>query len=382
MKPPLLLCLFLPFLLRAQGIQFEQSSLAEALKIAGAESKFVFIDISTSQCGSCTLMSSKVYPNDRVGHFFNTNFVNLKVDVEKEEGPGLARKYQIASYPTLLFLDTDGRTVHRATGFYRINELLDLAKTALDADHNLMALERKFTDGDRSFELVHALLHAKSAALDPDTGKIVVDYLRTQDDPGTMSNMDLIFRYADDPFSFVFKFMVNNRQKFVERYQEKPVKARIDGVFENYLRRHPDLQLGEVQRAFGVVYPEQSERLASAYRLTYYLQRNDQVHFAEAAVDHYARYPINDVDELNQIAWEFCQRVTDPEMLRKAVDWALKSISIRETNYNQETLAMLYAKLGKKKAAIKAARRSIELATAVGEDPVQARALVERLEKE
>jgi thioredoxin-related protein len=382
MKPLLLFCLLFPLLLHAQGMQFERTTLDEALKKAGRDNKYVFIDAYTSWCGPCALMATKVFPNERVGHFYNTNFVNLRVDMEQGEGPDLAKKYHISVYPTLLFLDTEGRVVHRVSGYYKIDEFMDLGKTALDADRNLMALERKFSDGDRNPELVRALLMAMSAACDPDTGKIMSTYLRTQDDPGTRVNMDLIYQYADDPFSFGFRYMVHNRKKFIDQYQEKPVLNRIDRVFENYLQQHPNLPLGEVQRLFGTVYPEQGERLASAYRLSYYLQRSDHEHFAEAAIDHYKRYPTEDVEELNEIAWNFSQQVSNPDLLKVAVEWALKSIALHETNYNQETLALLYAKLGKKKAAIKAAKRSIELANAVGEDPVLSKALLERLERE
>jgi thiol-disulfide isomerase/thioredoxin len=377
----ILLC-FSPWALPAQvGIQFEHASLAEALQKAKRESKFVFVDGYTSWCGPCKMMSGKVFPDPRVGMFYNTNFVNLKVDMEHDEGPVLAARYDIRVYPTLLYLDADGKVVHRVAGYLNVEEFLETSRIALDPDRNLMALERKYREGDRSPDFLLALLHAKSAAGDPDTGKIAAEYLRKQDDLGSPANMKIILQDVDDPFSEPFKYFINNRKKFVEAFSEQEVSTRIEEVFENYLQKHPNMQLGEVQRVYGAVYPEQGARLASAYRITYYRERSDHLHLAQAAVDHYTRYPCSDVDELNEIAWIFSKEVDDPDLLKHAVEWAEKSISIRETNYNQETLANLYAKLGKKKLAIKAARRSIELAGTVGEDAAQARALLDKLNK-
>jgi hypothetical protein len=159
------------------------------------------------------------------------------------------------------------------------------------------------------------------------------------------------------------------------------VTAFIDQIFENFQQTQPTLSMDQVQGLYSACYPEQGERPASAYRLTYYKQRSDYEHFAPAAADHYARFPSDDPAELNETAWLFAENITDPALLQKALTWAKKSVALSETSNNQHTLARLLAKLGKKQEAAKAARRSIELAKAAGEDFSQAQKLLEELEK-
>lgn len=376
-----LFLLFLPILLTAQnGIRFEHEfPLAEAIQKAKNEGKIVFMDAYTTWCGPCKMMAVKVFPDSAVGAFFNARFVNLKTDMEKGEGPSLALRYGVEYYPTLLFFNAEGQVIHKAVGYHNAEKFIKLAKTATNPATNLLALETRYRKGERSAALLRALTEAKGAAYDPATGQLANDYLKTQSDPGSAANMDFIMRYVDDPFSEGFRYLQKNRAAFEAIYSEKEVKQKIDFVFEDYLQRHPGLQLGEVQRLYGTVYPEQGERLASNYRLTYYRQREDMKNFALAAVDHYTRFPTDDADELNEIAFLFAQNVTDPAMLQQAVVWAEKSISIRESNFNQDTLARLYLQLGRKKQAAAAARRSIELAKIAGEDASQTEALLEQI---
>lgn len=370
---------FLHFGLMAQGIQFEHGLFAEALAKAEKENKLVFIDAYTTWCGPCKLMSAKTFPDSAVGAFFNAHFVNLKIDAEKDDGPELVRRYGIVYYPTLLFVNARGELAHKAVGYYKPAEFLELGQKAGNPASNLLALEHRYQNGDRGQELLRALTEIKSAALDPAAGKLANDYLKTQGDPGSADNMDFIMRYVDDPFSEGFGFLQKNRADFENKYSKKDVKQKIDGIFEDYLQRHPELQLGEVQRLYGRVYPEQGERLASNYRLTYYRQRSDMVNFAKSALDHYTRFPCDDADELNEIAWLFVQNVTDTGMLEKALAWAQQSVALSETSYNQETLARLYLKLGRKKQAAAAARRAVELAKTAGEDATQSQELLDKI---
>lgn len=374
--------LLLPLFLSAQGIQFESGTWSEALSKAKKEGKFVFLDAVTSWCGPCKMMSKEVFPDSAVGAFFKANFVSIKLDMEHGEGIELSSRYRVWVYPTLLFVNSEGQVQHRSAGFHNAQELLKLAKTALDPQQNLAALENQFHSGNRRREFMLKYLEAKSLAYDPDAGRIAQDFLKLEEDLGTPENMDLIMRHIDDPYSIEFQFLLKKRPVFEEKYGKREVKVKIESVFEDYLQRHPGLQLGEVQRLYGTVYPEGGEALASRYRLDYYHQKNDSENFARTAIDHYARYPSDDPDELNEMAWLFAEEVADPEQLKIALGWVKKAISMQETHYYQYTLAKVWAKLGKKKAARKAAERSLKLARAEGEDTELVQEFLENLKQQ
>ena len=105
-------------LLSAQGIGFQSDTLRfqAVLDKAKAENKLVFIDAYTSWCGPCKRMAKDIFPQKAVGEVYNAAFVNVKMDMEKGEGPGLAQKYGVRSYPTLLYIGADGKVVHNASG--------------------------------------------------------------------------------------------------------------------------------------------------------------------------------------------------------------------------------------------------------------------------
>ena len=100
----------------AQGIQFFHGTFAEAQAKAKKENKLIFMDAFTSWCAPCRFMAANVFTDESVGEYYNAHFVNLKVDMEKGEGPDLSRRYSVMAYPTLLFLDGNGEVKSRTMG--------------------------------------------------------------------------------------------------------------------------------------------------------------------------------------------------------------------------------------------------------------------------
>ena len=93
---------------RAQTNFNEGKTFKEILQMATEQGKPVFIDCFTDWCGPCKPMARDVFPQKAAGDYFNTKFVCWKVDMEKGEGPELAKKYDVAAYPTFLILNADG----------------------------------------------------------------------------------------------------------------------------------------------------------------------------------------------------------------------------------------------------------------------------------
>jgi len=73
--------------------------------------------------------------------------------------------------------------------------------------------------------------------------------------------------------------------------------------------------------------------------------------------------------ELNDTAWTFYSVINKKKYLKKAVKLAKKSIALDPAFYNHDTMAALYFKLKKKKAALAAANKAIELAKKEGFSP-------------
>ena len=108
------------------GIAFHQGSWDEALQLAKKEGKSVFVTFTARWCSKCKLLKSNTFSKAEVGRLYNVNFINLIIDGEKGEGIELAEKYQIRGYPSLIFIDSDGKPIAQIAGYRSPKQLIDI----------------------------------------------------------------------------------------------------------------------------------------------------------------------------------------------------------------------------------------------------------------
>lgn len=113
------------------GITFIEQDWDKALKTAQSQNKLVFLDIYATWCGPCKMLKQYTFTDAKVGEFFNKNFINVSVDGEKGVGPGLAEKFAIEGYPTLIVADASGKPVLVTAGYLPSDVLLNFANEAL-----------------------------------------------------------------------------------------------------------------------------------------------------------------------------------------------------------------------------------------------------------
>jgi len=115
-----------------EGIKFFKGTWEGALKKAKYEKKIIFLDAYASWCGPCKIMAATTFKNKEVGKFFNANFINFKMDMEKhKEGRRLSSKYRLTAYPTLFFIDANENIVHKTVGGLNKSQAISLGKEAL-----------------------------------------------------------------------------------------------------------------------------------------------------------------------------------------------------------------------------------------------------------
>ena len=118
----------------SQGIEFQKGRYAEVLEMAKKQNKLVFIDIYTSWCGPCKHMADNVFPQAKVGEYYNAHFLNLKLDAEKsEDGKLVAKTFGVSAYPTFLFVNGDGELVYRFLGGKTVDMFVKEGEKAVDA---------------------------------------------------------------------------------------------------------------------------------------------------------------------------------------------------------------------------------------------------------
>lgn len=355
------------------GVVFQEKTFDELLADAKAQDKLIFIDAYTTWCGPCKMMTAKVFPQEAVGSVYNKKFINAKFDMEKGEGPELARRFSVMAYPTYLFVNGDGELVHKGLGYIPATELLALADVA-ESDENLLALSNRYEGGDRNPEFVSSYINTLNDVYEKERAAEVTDaYLSGIDKKEWTSEpvMQMIMANPGELKGDRFQFMVANADAF----KKMSSSARYVSSLQNILipsfmeakgsRALPALE--EINPFLDENAGAMAEQLKANYAMIF-AQRNDPDNYPAAVVTYFNTYPSDDAMELNSVAWTFYESVEDANYLKYALGWAMQSVSLDKQYMNMDTLAWLYKKMGNDAKAKEVAQEAIELAKASGED--------------
>ena len=97
-------------------VNFETFDWAKLSEKAAKENKLIMVDMTATWCYWCKQMDKKVFPDKAVGEYYNNNFICTKLYDTDAMGKDFGQKYQVQSFPTFLFLDSDGKLIHRIEG--------------------------------------------------------------------------------------------------------------------------------------------------------------------------------------------------------------------------------------------------------------------------
>ncbi|MDP6418192.1 MAG: thioredoxin fold domain-containing protein [Candidatus Krumholzibacteria bacterium] len=127
------------------GIQWMDYESGVAL--AKSEGKPVLIDFWTSWCHWCKVLDEETYSQKIVQDRLAESFVAIKVNAESKDAQGegeeassgveLARQYNVKSYPTTWFLDSEGKPLAPVPGFQKADDfviILDYVSTGAYRD--------------------------------------------------------------------------------------------------------------------------------------------------------------------------------------------------------------------------------------------------------
>jgi thiol:disulfide interchange protein len=120
MKPgQIAILLLLPAVAAASATQWYNYE--EGMVAAGSMHRAVILDFYADWCEPCIAMEEGTYPDPRVTSEL-ADFVAIKVDTQKRID--IETKYGIAYYPTIVFLDPQGKEVSRHIGYLGPEEMV------------------------------------------------------------------------------------------------------------------------------------------------------------------------------------------------------------------------------------------------------------------
>jgi len=136
---------------------FRDLSFAEACAAAKEEDKVVLIDFYTTWCGPCKMMDKTTWRNRRVRRWLKKKTVALKIDAEAERG--LAKKYSVEAYPTVLLLKPDGTEIDRLVGSREAEVFLSETEDALAGKDSLARAKEKI-EGEKKNDPMERMKYA------------------------------------------------------------------------------------------------------------------------------------------------------------------------------------------------------------------------------
>lgn len=384
-KTAILSLLFFAVIAFGQGIKFEEGNFKSLLAKAKKENKLIFIDAYAVWCRPCKLMVKNIFPLKPVGDYYNANFINAKIDMEKGEGIELAKKYNVRAFPTYLFINGDGEEVHRTLGYVEEKDFIQFAMDAGDPNKRLTALKQKFENGENDPEFLKNLA-GLTIYNDADfAGRVLERYLSAK------SNLDLedvqmILSGTQSTESPLYKIFKDKKEEITkvfpaERYEMVDKNIRLNTIVKKSYsadtkKWNDNYFLTETQK---FLTKEESEKLLQKAKSSRALKDKDFTTYEKTALDLYKDYSAASSEELNSLAWNFFENVNTKSSLETAVKWAQESVKKNENYANTDTLANLYNKIGDKKNAKFWAEKSILLGKATGQDTTDTEKILKSL---
>jgi thiol:disulfide interchange protein len=114
-----------------QQIVFIEDDWNAALKQAAAQHKYIFVDAYATWCGPCKMLKATTFKNKKAAEFYNKNFINIAIDMEKGIGPQLAAQWRMQAYPTLIIFNPKGEPVLGTVGYIKAPDLIRFGEAAL-----------------------------------------------------------------------------------------------------------------------------------------------------------------------------------------------------------------------------------------------------------
>ena len=373
-----------------QGMKFEENkSFKDLLAIAKKENRLLFVDAYTTWCGPCKMMAKNVFPEETVGNFYNANFINSKIDMEKGEGIDLAKQYNVRAYPTYLFINGDGELIHRVTSYFPPEEFIAVGKDAVDPAKQMGALKKKFEAGNKDPEFLKSVIKIFAFSdANLATKAAAKLYEVKKNEPLSQEDFSYLFSLTKDSNSPLFPEFISRKAELLkmmpeENYNKTLTNLKNNSLFNNSYDKATKTfdEKKYVAEAKKSMTEDQAKVMLLKSKIKVAGMNKDKEQYQKLSMEYYKDGTSADFNsnELNSIAWNFFENATDKATLDKAILWAKQSVKLKEGYANSDTVANLYYKIGDKANAKIWATKAIELAKKEGEEYAETQALLDKV---
>jgi thioredoxin-related protein len=346
-------CMFAYLAVNAQdkSINFEHSTWAEIKAKAAKEKKAIFLDAYTSWCGPCKKMVKEVFSNNKVADYFNANFINAKFDMEKGEGVEIRKMYPINAFPTLLFIDAEGKLISKREGAMEVDAFLEYGKLSVSGE-SLEYLTTEYKKGNRSFEFMKKFMTRMEGQRE-NTGKIIEEYFTKipQAKWQTSENWYFIYRYVRNEQSPVFKVVLKKQKAYEQKFSADSVSDYFVNVYRNSIQKaansiFPTEDLQDLKKSFHSMKFAGTAKLEIECDAAIAELNGDLKTYVDVMETIFSKYPEKDRDKeiygVHYFCWKMLKKSSDPYVLQKATKIAEMSMQALEPAFMNTYASLLF----------------------------------------
>lgn len=370
-----------------ESINFETSTFKEILAKAKREKKLIFMDAYAAWCAPCKLMEKNIFPLPAVKKYYNANFINARFDMEKGEGRDIAMKYQVRSYPSYLFLNGDGDVVMKNFGYMEEQDFIAIAK---EANNPLLLTgnpKKLFEEGESDPAFLLNMMR-QNAQTDYELAKKASEryFNGKKREELTRNEIGMLLYFVKSTTDANYQIFKEKKLNIVKEmseaiYNQFDVNIKISQVMETAVNQNTGTIDDDYffKNAIPLVGKLDAEIALNRMKIIYYPTVGNFKDYEKAALTYYKNAEDFTAEELLKAAWIFSEHVDNKSSLKKAEEWAEKSVMKSENAENTFILAKIYDKTEKKANAKIYAELSKNLADQQGKDSSAATQLLQKL---
>lgn len=366
-------------------IVFEHENWSTVKERAKAENKIVFVDAYTTWCGPCKWMAKNVFTDPQVGEFYNKHFINLKLDMEKGEGLDFADAFQVNAYPTLLFVDGDGKVLHKHLGAVPADQFLGVGRDAISPEKRISAYQDKYDAMKDDPEFVRQyLIKMLGAGMHVREEANAYFASLNEEEVATQDNFVILQILQPSLGTPAFDALLTHRKGFTKIGGQERMDALLETIMNSAIYKSI---LGDDPAAYPALRAEilkmnlaEKERLVAMGDMEYDDAQGDMDAYLDHAKSYSKTFLWNDWNELNSLAWDmYLNKSLDGSQMKLAKKVAKRAVKLEANYYTTDTYAAVLYKSGKYAPALKWADTAIDLAKASDSDYSITTELIEQI---
>ncbi len=330
-----------------------QADWQSALEESATNGKDIFLDIYATWCGPCKMMDANVYTNPAVYEYYNSNFVNLKVDGESAFGRVLASQYSLTAYPTMYFVSASEAMIYQVVGYREPEALLASGTNVKDSGKRYMELLGLFKSTndltpEQSAEFLKLCVkfedkyHINLLAKD-----IAASY--TESDILNPDNKAIVMAVGGDIDSETVMLVIKNAASLKVAWGSNDFGTYLSEVFNTTMasaaESRDSIRMERIATEFIPVYMiDMPDRIAEAQLTTrkiYYAQTNNWLNYISSVEKHAEEFEsTNPVFLYSEAYYVVENQFVNPLMMDKANEWVNQAI-LQSPNFESYFLATI-----------------------------------------